>query len=149
LRERSGDVSLLIDTLLTKVNTDSAEEPGYKYKKISAKAKNIMLQHSFPGNVRELINTLRRAAIWSAGTTIEAEDIKDALFLPIVSNEDELLNRPLGDSLSLPGLIKMLVQHYLKRALVESHDNKTKAAELIGLPNYQTLTNWIKKYEIE
>jgi transcriptional regulator with PAS, ATPase and Fis domain len=149
LRERSGDISLLIDTLLTQINIDSAEEPGYKHKKISAKAKNIMLQHSWPGNVRELINTLRRAAIWSPGTTIGDEDIIEALFLPITPNEDELLNRPLGDSLNLSELMKSLAQHYLRRALDEAHGNKTKAAALVGLPSYQTLTNWMKKYKVE
>jgi len=149
LRERSGDISLLIDTLLKRINIDSAEEPGYKHKKISAKAKNIMLQHSWPGNVRELINTLRRAAIWSAGTMIEAEDINEALFSPITINQDELLNKPLDDSLNLPELMERLAQHYLRRALDEAHGNKTKAAELVGLPSYQTLTNWIKKYKVE
>jgi DNA-binding NtrC family response regulator len=148
LRERSGDISLLIDKLLEQINIESVDEPGYKHKEISAKAKNIMLQHSWPGNVRELINTLRRAAIWSAGTTIGAADIKDALFLPIASNEDELLNRPLGDSLNLPELMGKLARHYLKRALVEAHGNKTKTAELVGLPSYQTLTNWIEKYKV-
>jgi DNA-binding protein Fis len=27
--------------------------------------------------------------------------------------------------------------------------NKTKAAKLLGLPNYQTLDNWLKKYGVE
>jgi DNA-binding protein Fis len=31
----------------------------------------------------------------------------------------------------------------------EAHGNKTKAADLVGLPSYQTLTSWLDKYEVE
>ncbi|HOV88271.1 MAG TPA: sigma-54 dependent transcriptional regulator, partial [Syntrophobacteraceae bacterium] len=62
LRERSGDLTLLIDRLLDQINLESSTEPGYVHKKISAAAKNLLLLHSWPGNVRELLNTLRRAA---------------------------------------------------------------------------------------
>jgi DNA-binding protein Fis len=31
----------------------------------------------------------------------------------------------------------------------EAHENKTKAAQLVDLPNYQTLSNWLKKYDLE
>ena len=58
LRDRSGDVSLIIDYLLKQINKESESEPGYKHKKISAGAKNLMLQYDWPGNVRELQNTL-------------------------------------------------------------------------------------------
>ena len=37
-------------------------------------------------------------------------------------------------------------KHYLGRALDESGGNKTKAAELTGLPSYQTFANWMTKY---
>jgi DNA-binding protein Fis len=30
----------------------------------------------------------------------------------------------------------------------EARGNKTKAAELVGAPSYQTLTNWLDKYEV-
>ena len=67
MKERAGDVGLLIEGILEQINTDSVAEPGYKHKKISSGAKNLMLQYDWPGNVRELQNTLRRAAIWSSG----------------------------------------------------------------------------------
>jgi DNA-binding protein Fis len=41
-----------------------------------------------------------------------------------------------------------LAQHYLKRALDEANGNKTKAARMVGLPNYQTFTNWMQKYKL-
>ena len=43
-------------------------------------------------------------------------------------------------------LLTEVARHYLGRAMDEAHRNKTKAAELLGLPSYQTLTNWLGKY---
>jgi len=39
--------------------------------------------------------------------------------------------------------------HYVRRALDEANGNKTKAAELLGLSSYQTLTNWMQRLKIE
>ena len=63
LRERAGDVGLIIDTLLHQMNIERENEPGYVQKKISAGARNLMFQYEWPGNVRELQNTLMRAAL--------------------------------------------------------------------------------------
>ncbi len=49
LKDRTGDVGLLIDRILDQINEESVNEPGYKYKKISAAAKNLMLQHYLAG----------------------------------------------------------------------------------------------------
>lgn len=149
LRERKGDISLLIDRLLKSINYQSIDEPGYKKKIISSNARNIMIEHQWPGNVRELQNTLRRAAIWSRGSRIDVNDIREAL-LPIAKNKDnDLLGRSLGDGFNISGLMGKLARHYLRRALNEATGNKTKAAELLGISNYQTLANWMKKYGVE
>lgn len=151
LRERAGDIGLLIDSLLDRINEQSKNEPGHKHKKISVNAKNILLQHAWPGNVRELQNTLTRAAVWSAGNVLDDMDIREALLpIPAAGKGKELvLNQPLGDGLSLPEIMKTVAVHYLERGLSETHGNKTKMAEILGLPSYQTLTNWLKKYGLE
>lgn len=151
LRERVGDVSLLIDQFLERINQESGTEPGYRRKKISATARNLLLQHTWPGNVRELQNTLTRAAVWSVDEELVEDDIREAL-LPVPSvdkGKDLILNRPLGNGFSLPDLIERVAVHYLERGLAEGHDNKTKAANILGLPSYQTLTNWLTKYGLE
>ena len=148
LRERAGDVGMVIDALIKQINTDSENEPGYRHKKISAGAKNLMLQYEWPGNVRELQNTLMRAAIWSTGQTISLEDIKDAMIPISLSREDSLLDMPIKDGVNLTELMGKIAQHYLKRALDEANGNKTKAARMVGLPNYQTFTNWMQKYKL-
>lgn len=149
LRLRTGDIGLLIDHLLDQVNREAVGEPGYKEKKLSAGARNLLHSHAWPGNVRELLNTLRRAAIWSEGATISAEDAREAL-LPVAGGvRQDVLGRPLGGGLNLPELLKEVARHYLGRALDEASGNKTKAAEFVGLPSYQTLTNWLAKYGVE
>jgi DNA-binding NtrC family response regulator len=151
LKERSGDLSLLIDKLLEQINQESATEPGYQYKKLSAGARNLLLAHDWPGNVRELQNTLRRAAVWCPGDRIETEDIRDAL-LPISSTarrEMDILGYSLSEPIDLRAILDKVAQHYLKKALDESQGNKTRAAQLLGLPSYQTLTNWLARYGVK
>jgi DNA-binding NtrC family response regulator len=149
LRERPGDLGLLVDELLKLVNREAATEPGYKEKKLSAGARNLVLAHPWPGNVRELLNTLKRAAIWSDGSTISAEDVREALLPVPGAQRRDVLGRPLGAGLNLQEILKEVAQHYLGRALDEAAGNKTRAAELVGVPSYQTLSNWLKKYEVE
>lgn len=146
LRERPGDVGLLVDRLLEQVNSESKTEPGYEHKKLSASARNLLLQHPWPGNVRELLNTLRRAAIWSDGATINVEDVREALLPSPGAMRAEVLNRTLGGVFNLPDLMAEVAIHYLTRAMDEAAGNKTKAAELVGLPSYQTFSNWLNRY---
>lgn len=151
LRERHGDLNLIIDHILDTINRKFGEKPGWIHKNLSVGARNIMHQHSWPGNVRELYNTLTRAAIFIAGKTIEVEDIGEALFpvSPPLKENEETLNRSLGKGFSLPDLLADIARHYLKRAVEESKGNKTKIASLLGFSNYQTVSNWLKKYEVE
>jgi DNA-binding protein Fis len=61
---------------------------------------------------------------------------------------DEILDRPLGQGFDLRKLIGTVARHYLCRAIETAHGNKTRAAELVGLPNHQTLTNWLERYGV-
>ncbi len=151
LRERQGDLNLLADHILRDINNRCAGVPGWKNKIISVGARNIISGHAWPGNVRELANTLSRAAIWSPGENIGPEDMRAALLTAPGNTgpDQDILNRPLGGEFSLPAVMEEVAHHYLACALREAHGNKTKAAELVGLPSYQTLTNWLKRYSIK
>ncbi len=151
LREREGDLSLLIDQFLGQINQESSGEPGYKQKKISASARNLLLRHSWPGNVRELRNTLIRAAVWSIDEELGDEDIREAL-LPVPGfgkGKETILDQPLEQGIDLPAIMKTVAAHYLVRALEKHNGNKTKTSKTLGLRSYQTLTNWLKKYGLE
>ncbi len=151
LRNREGDISLLIDQFLDRINRESRSEPGYRQKKISASARNLLFRHAWPGNVRELQNTLTRAAVWSLDEEIGEMDIREALLpVPAAGKEkDTVLNQPLDQGIDLPEIIKTVAIHYLERALEKNNGNKTNTAKTLGLPSYQTLTNWLKKYGLE
>ena len=148
LRERPGDVGLLADRVLETINAESKGEPGHRHKKLSVEARNVLLRHSWPGNVREVSNTLMRAAIWSDGDAITAEDMRDAL-LPVAGGQGRaILDRPLGNGFNLDDVLAEVSRHYLARAMQEAAGNKTRAAELVGLANYQTFKNRLSKYGV-
>ncbi len=146
LREREGDLGLLIDFLWQLVDKENQDTPGYEHKKISVAARKILLQHHWPGNVRELVNTLRRLSIWAEADTISAEDASEALLEHPVTTEESPLGLPptVGQGIDLKGIIGKIKDHYVSQALALSGGNKTRAAKLLGLASYQTLNNWIK-----
>lgn len=148
LREREGDLSLLIDHMLAMVNRESTEEPGYVHKKISVSARNIMLSYPWPGNARELLNVIHRAAVWSAEETITDEDMREILVLPTPPTARNADSLTLGGGVNLPEILADTARLYLRKAMKETGGNKSKAARLLGLPNYQTLTNWLEKYGV-
>lgn len=148
LRQREGDISLLIDVMLSSINAEASTQPGYKHKKLDITARNMLLQHSWPGNVRELHNTLLRASIWATGDKITAEDVAESLAVAIAPNAETILGRPLEHEISLPEIISDVARHYLERAMAQTHGNKSESARLLGLGSYQTLTNWLQKYGI-
>ncbi len=149
LRERPGDLGLLVERILEKINAEAAAVPGFLKKKLSPSAKNLLLRHSWPGNVRELQNTLQRASLWCSGPTIRAEDVREAILPLAGEHPDRILGRPLGKGLNLPEILAEVATHYLRRAMDEARGNKTEAARLVGLPSYQTLTNWLRRYGLD
>ncbi len=150
LRDRHGDLNPIIDHILESINTKFADKPGWQHKTLSAGARNLMHQHLWLGNVRELYNTVSRASIFIAGETIGIDDMREALFPASSSqkNQERTLNRSLGNDFSLPDVLSDVARHYLKRAVEESGGSKTKMASLLGLSNYQTVSNWLNKYGV-
>ena len=149
LRQREGDVSFLVDRLLDKLNVELVARPGGVQKKLSVGARNLLLRLTWPGNVRELEASLRRACIWSKGPVIDEGEARDALLGAPRAASADILGRPLGEGFKLADLMGEVARHYLSRAMKEAQGTKTKAASLVGLANYQTLKNWLEKYEVE
>jgi DNA-binding NtrC family response regulator len=149
LRDRIGDIGVLVDALIGQIYDDTSYGFGAERKKASAEAKKLLSKHAWPGNVRELRNTLLTAIIWSSGKTITAEDVRSAIRAVSAPPDTAILNRALGGGFSLPDTMSVVAKHYLQRALEQTHGNKTEAAALVGLPSYQTLTNWLTRYEVD
>lgn len=144
LREREGDLLMLSDMLLTILNNQDA---GLKHKNISPDAKNIILKHPWRGNVRELQSTLLRSVLWCQGDTITVEDIRQSLF-QMPGKEPDPLNKDVSQGIDIQELIGDISAKYIRQALDCTGHNKTRAAQLLGLKNYQTLNNWMEKYSI-
>lgn len=147
LRDRREDLEMLLEAMLQQANEELVGGKAIPYKKFSESAKKIMLNHHWPGNVRELKNTVMRSVLWTSNELIDAEAARNAL-LAATATETQILGRPLGSGFSLNILLDIVSVHYLKRAMDESNGNKTKAAELLGFENYQTLNNKLSKYNL-
>jgi two-component system response regulator PilR (NtrC family) len=72
LRERLDDLPLICEQVLQRI---AAESGLSEVPRLMPSALHALLQHPFPGNVRELENLLHRAVALSAGHAIEAEDL--------------------------------------------------------------------------
>jgi transcriptional regulator with GAF, ATPase, and Fis domain len=149
LRDRQGDLGLLIDHFFEEAQRELADQPGFTRHRLTPAARDLLLRHPWPGNARELKNTLLRAALWAEGATIGVDDIREALLASPQARDTDLLARPLGDGFRLQDLLDDISRHYLKRALAEADNNKTRAAELLGLGSYQTLTNWLARLGLD
>lgn len=149
LREREGDLTLLIDHMLKEVNHDNATT-GLAARSLSPAARNQLLRHGWPGNVRELANTLRRAVVWSSKTVVDAKDIVDAT-LPVFGSAStsgatgDPLNRPLGPGFKLDSVLYDIQRRYIERALELTKGKKREAAQLLGLNSHQVLTNRLER----
>ncbi|UCH98501.1 MAG: sigma-54-dependent Fis family transcriptional regulator [Candidatus Aminicenantes bacterium] len=140
LREREGDIILLAEYFIKKFSIEMRREGTA----LSEKAKEKLLDYQWPGNIRELLNTIERALIICKGKEITENDI----ILP---------EKPfsLVDTFNFSGNLKQVTSRAIKivekikiqRALKEVGFNKTRAAEMLEV-SYKTLLDKIKEYDI-
>jgi DNA-binding NtrC family response regulator len=118
LRERKDDIPLLLEFFLKKY-TVRHKKP---IKGFSREARDMLIKHDYPGNVRELENIVERAVVLARGDYLTTDDLS-------LVGQAEL---PAVD-----GTMKQAVEEIEKRmiteALVSTNWVQTKAAELIGI----------------
>jgi two-component system response regulator FlrC len=133
LRTRPLEIDEIARSVLENLN-QSLPPPG---KRFSDKAMQRLLGYPWPGNVRELQNVVQRAAIFAEGTLIEGDDIEFSG--PAVT--------PAPSSLELK-TIDAMEQDMITRALVQTENNKTRAAEILGI-SVRTLRNKLAEYRLQ
>ncbi|HEX3015344.1 MAG TPA: sigma-54 dependent transcriptional regulator [Desulfobacteria bacterium] len=134
LRERKEDIPLLVDHFLHKY-----DQKG-RITGISPAALKALVNYAWPGNIRELENTIERMAIVSPGPVIEHADIPPELMERAVSGKKMIVTLP-DEGINL----EELEQNLLAQALELAQGNKTKAARLLGLTRH-TLLYRLEKY---
>ncbi len=137
LRERTDDIPLLTDYYLKQF----AENYNKSIRGITPAALNVLMQHSWPGNVRMLRNMLEKAVIFSENPVISAEEISFAL----ESFGEERITAT--EMTRLSEFLEHQEKQFIRRALILCRGNRQKAAEMIGVDR-ATLWRKIKKYEI-
>lgn len=122
LRERKEDIPLLIQSFISRFN----QELKKNVSGVSEEALKLLLNYSWPGNVRELENVIQRAITLSRHEEILPEDLPPAL----LQKEEEIIFK---NALEKKFTLDQLEREYIKRVLIETGGNKSKAAEILGL----------------
>jgi two-component system, NtrC family, response regulator len=117
LRDRPGDAVLLAQAFLER----NARELGRSLKGFTADALAALEMHAWPGNVREMENLIKRAAIMSDGPMLSAED----LGLQLANAEPQPFN--------LRQVREEADRVAVSRALAQARGNVAQAAELLGV----------------
>jgi transcriptional regulator with PAS, ATPase and Fis domain len=139
LRERLEDIPLLAQHFLDEFGrARGREHPGF-----SPEALELLCNYRWPGNVRELENLVERLVVTSSGD----EEIRVA-DLPRQFHESPsiMLTTPRvpATGLSFRDVVDDFEADLIRQALEQTHGNKNRAAQLLGL-NRTTLLEKIKK----
>ena len=135
LRDRDGDVPLLIDHFL-RVHAPSGGKP----KKMSPSAVRVAMNYEWPGNVRELENAVQRAVVLSRGETIFPEHLPAKV--QASSGDGE------GSSVTGGKTMREVERDTIIKTLRQTEGNRTHAAKILGISR-RTLQNKIKEYDID
>jgi DNA-binding NtrC family response regulator len=127
LRDRDGDVPLLVESLLARLCPD--RQPP----RLTRAALRALGQHRWPGNVRELENALARGAAMG-GDVIDLPDLPEAVAAS--AGRPEPAKPAVGEDLRLKPALSATEQAYLTAAMARAKGNQTVAARLLGLSRF-------------
>lgn len=116
LRDRKEDIKLLVDKFLFKYGIEYKD----RFIKIEPAALKILERYNWPGNIRELENIIQRAVIM-CDKIIEIQHLPGTLKHSINFPNDTLVS------------LKEFEKKYIQKVLNSTNNNKTKAAEILGI----------------
>jgi DNA-binding NtrC family response regulator len=148
LRERTGDIPILVDHFLQKYNLMRTSRSGGIIDKVSDDAMAALMRYPWPGNIRELENTVERACILVRGNSIELHDLPDSIQHIPEPRQETQVNDDGKKSFSLKSALKHPEKDILLDALEHSNWNCTRTAAYLGI-NRTTLYNKMKLYGIK
>ncbi|HSO19370.1 MAG TPA: sigma-54 dependent transcriptional regulator [Desulfosarcina sp.] len=156
LRERTGDIPLLTDYFLSRFSRElGLENPG-----ITREAMSMLVSSPWPGNIRELSNTLQKSLIFNRGAPLSPADITqasvgDARGRPVPENAcDDSIRAWIRELLSRgeqENLFEECMDHFgsvlVGEALNLTGGNRSQAAKLLGMSR-PTLHAKIDRYHL-
>jgi two-component system response regulator AtoC len=139
LRDRPEDIRPLVDHILKRIERSH----GWRDLSLSAEALLALEQRPWPGNVRQLENTLARAVIAARGRTVLPDHLEvDESTDPAISAADGA-----DESMPLKALLATVERRAIQRVLLACGGNRTKTAEKLGISRRQ-LFDKIREYEL-
>ena len=139
LDERKGDIPLLVEHFLEKYCQLNNQEK----KKISDAALTQLVNKAWKGNIRELENSIERAVLIGSGPELLPEHL---FFDPADSVSRSQSHSVL--SMRAGMTVKEMEKQLITKTLEEVNDNRTHAAELLGI-SIRTLRNKLSEYKQE
>ena len=132
LRERKEDIPLLLNSFLNEFNNENSKNiEGF-----TPQARKLLCSYSWPGNIRQLRNSIESAVVLSRGKLIDVEDLPEQ----VVNHENESeLSIKVG--LSLDEAEKLFIMSTLDYC----GGNKTKASEMLKIGR-KTLHRKLEEY---
>lgn len=142
LRERKEDIPLITNHFIEKY----AREFGKEIRTISSYAMELLMNYSFPGNIRELENIIERGVAMESSNIILPENLVLEASVPggIHNYHVEIPDKGLPLNNELEKIEKMIIE----KALEKTKGSKTKAAQLLGL-TFDSLRYRIEKLNIQ
>ncbi|MGH7576115.1 MAG: sigma-54-dependent transcriptional regulator [Longimicrobiales bacterium] len=131
LRERIQDIAPLAETLLARISVSLGRPPL----RLDDEANRRIIAAAWRGNVRELANTLERAAILAEGDVIHGRDL---VLTTLAPQSDDGEARTMAD----------IERAAIRRALADAGGNRRLAAERLGI-GVRTLYEKLKRYELQ
>ena len=150
LRERKGDVPLLVDYFLQKYS----RLLGKEVQKISSYALQVLMNYDYPGNVRELENIIERGVALASTNIILPESL--SLAGGLRENKQRISGEPLFHAVEneqelfdtgLDKVMARLEKRIIRHALEKTNNSKMKAADLLQV-SFRSLRYKITKYGI-
>jgi transcriptional regulator with PAS, ATPase and Fis domain len=140
LREHKEDIPQLAEALLADMNA----KHGRKVSGLSDSVLQQFITYSWPGNVREMRNTIERAIIVCTGSVIEPKHLPPNFGTGLPFHL-ETTDEPNVVRLGVGTTVGEAERQLIMKTLESTNNNKTRAAEILGI-SLKTLHNKLKEY---